>query len=104
MAAAADDPPPPATDLAEFLVRAGMPFRDAHAVVGDLVRRSLDDGDDAGRPGRRRPRLGPDAAALLEPGVAVTMRTTRGGGGPAAFAVQREAFATPAGARTDARR
>ncbi len=31
-----------ATDLAEWLVRAGMPFRDAHAVVGALVRRHLD--------------------------------------------------------------
>ena len=27
-----------ATDVADYLVRAGMPFREAHAVVGDLVR------------------------------------------------------------------
>ena len=33
-----------ATDLAEYLVERGMPFREAHAVVGALVRRSLDDG------------------------------------------------------------
>ena len=93
MAAAADDPAAAATDLAEFLVRGGMPFRDAHAVVGDLVRRSIDDGEALATLVAAEPRLGPDAAALLEPGVAVTMRTTRGAGGPAALPLQREAFA-----------
>ena len=93
MAAAADDPAAGATDLAEFLVRAGTPFREAHAIVGDLVRRSIDDGEDLAELVAAEPRLGPDAAALLEPGVAVTMRTTRGGGGPAALPLQREAFA-----------
>ena len=44
MRAAADSPYAAATDLAEFLVRAGVPFRDAHAIVGALVRESLDDG------------------------------------------------------------
>jgi hypothetical protein len=55
-----------------------MPFRDAHAVVGGLVRESLD-----GRGGPSpswwpptRRWLGPEAAALLAPGVAVTRRTT----------------------------
>ncbi|MFZ2547608.1 MAG: argininosuccinate lyase, partial [Candidatus Microthrix subdominans] len=41
MAAAADSPGAVATDLAELLVESGMPFREAHAVVGALVRRSL---------------------------------------------------------------
>ena len=41
MAAAADDQTALATDLAEILVQSGMPFRDAHAVVGALVRESL---------------------------------------------------------------
>jgi len=27
-----------ATDLAEYLVRKGLPFRDAHRVTGELVR------------------------------------------------------------------
>lgn len=31
-----------ATDLADHLVRAGVPFRDAHAVVGSAVRRAID--------------------------------------------------------------
>jgi argininosuccinate lyase len=92
MAAAADDRAAGATDLAEFLVRRGTPFREAHAVVGDLVRRSLDDGEDLAALVAAEPRLGPEAAALLAPGVAVTRRTTPGGGGPAGFAAQREAF------------
>jgi argininosuccinate lyase len=37
MAQAAADPMLLATDLAEFLVRAGVPFRDAHEVVGSIV-------------------------------------------------------------------
>ena len=36
--------------------------------------------------------LGPDAAALLEPGVAVTRRTTPGGGGPEPVARQLDRF------------
>jgi argininosuccinate lyase len=93
MAAAADDPAAAATDLAEFLVRAGTPFRDAHAIVGDLVRRSIDDGEALADLVAAAPELGPEAAKLLEPGVAVTMRTTRGGGGPGPLPQQREAFA-----------
>lgn len=87
---AADAPTMAATDLAEFLVRAGVPFRDAHAVVGALVRRSL-----AGEGAlvdlvAAEPSLGPEAAALVAPGVGVTMRTTRGGAGPEAVGRQRE--------------
>ena len=44
MAAAADAESMAATDLAEYLVRQGTPFRDAHAIVGALVRRHVDDG------------------------------------------------------------
>jgi len=33
-----------ATDLAEYLVRKGMPFRQAHRVVGELVKRCLREG------------------------------------------------------------
>ena len=93
MAAAADDPAAAATDLAELLVRTGMPFREAHALVGDLVRRSIDDGVDLAELVAAQPDLGADAAALLEPGVSVTRRTSRGGGGPAPYSLQRDAFA-----------
>ncbi len=92
MAAQAASPFAAATDLAEWLVARGLPFRDAHAVVGEKVRRAL-----AGEGSLRElvaadPQLGAEAAALLEPGVSVTRRTTRGGGSPAAVADQIERF------------
>ena len=92
MAAQAASPYAAATDLAEWLVARGLPFRDAHAVVGEKVRRAL-----AGEGSLRElvaadPQLGAEAAALLEPGVSVTCRTTRGGGSPAAVADQIERF------------
>jgi argininosuccinate lyase len=33
-----------ATDIADLLVRRGIPFREAHAIVGSLVRTALSDG------------------------------------------------------------
>jgi argininosuccinate lyase len=93
MRAAADSETTGATDLAEWLVVRGTPFREAHAIVGELVRRHLAEG----RPLRdlvaADERLGPDAAALLAPGVAVTRRTSPGGGGPVPVAAQVERFA-----------
>jgi argininosuccinate lyase len=41
MEAAAADPNLLATDLAEYLVKKGMPFRDAHEAVGELVARAI---------------------------------------------------------------
>ena len=96
MAAAADAPGAAATDLAEFLVRAGTPFRDAHAIVGGLVRDALAGRRVAGRSGRGPPDLGPEAAALLRPGVPVTQRTTPGGAGPGPVADQLEPVPRPA--------
>ena len=92
MRAAADSPTTAATDLAEFLVRAGMPFRDAHAVVGGLVRESLDGGAALADLVVAHPALGPDALALLAPGAAAANRTTPGGAGPGPVARQRERF------------
>jgi argininosuccinate lyase len=42
MAAAASDEFPAATDLADMLVRRGVPFREAHGIVAGLVRYALD--------------------------------------------------------------
>ena len=53
MAAAADSETTAATDLAEWLVVRGTPFREAHAVVGELVRNHLSSGHRAARAGRR---------------------------------------------------
>ena len=92
MAAQAVSPYAAATDLAEWLVARGMPFRDAHAVVGEKVRRALAGEGSLGELVAADPQLGDEAAALLEPGVSVTRRTTRGGGSPAAVADQIERF------------
>lgn len=43
-AAAASDPALLATDLADYVVRKGVPFREAHEVVGKLVAMALDKG------------------------------------------------------------
>lgn len=93
MATAADTPAAAATDLAEWLVARGTPFRDAHAVVGDLVRRSLAGEGVLADLVAADERLGAEAAALIAPGVPVTRRTTRGSGGPSAVAAQRQRFA-----------
>jgi argininosuccinate lyase len=88
MAAAADSETTGATDLAEWLVGRGVPFREAHGVVGELVRRHLATGVPLSELVAADARLGPDAAALLAPGVAVTRRTSPGGGGPVPVATQ----------------
>jgi argininosuccinate lyase len=43
MAAAAADEMAAATDVADLLVRRGLPFREAHGVVGSLVRHAVDE-------------------------------------------------------------
>ncbi len=92
MAAAADSPGAVATDLAELLVESGMPFREAHAVVGALVRRSMTEGVSLADLVRAEPRLGPDAVVLFEPGASVANRTTPGGAGHAPVAAQLSAL------------
>jgi argininosuccinate lyase len=93
MQAAADSPAGAAVDLAEWLVIRGMPFRQAHGVVGGLVRDSIERRVPLGELVAAHPALGQEAVALLEPGVAVTRRTTPGGAGPVAVAVQLKRFA-----------
>jgi argininosuccinate lyase len=82
MQAAADAASSAATDLAELLVRRGVPFRDAHQAVGALVRQAAERGLALEELVMTDPRLGSDALALLEPGEAVRRRTTPGGAGP----------------------
>jgi argininosuccinate lyase len=92
MQAAADVPAAAATDLAEYLVVGGMPFREAHALVGSLVRQSMEPGPSLAALVAAHPALGDNGVALLAPGVSVTRRTTPGGAGPAAVAVQLQRF------------
>jgi argininosuccinate lyase len=94
MRQAADAPGAAATDLAEYLVTTGVPFREAHAIVGSLVRESLAQGTALAALVANHDALGSDAVALLAPGVAVQRRTTPGGAGPEPFGRQLEQFRT----------
>jgi len=93
MRAAAQDPALGATDLAEELVRGGLPFREAHEIVGRLVRRAEDMGVNLRALGAEDlaavdPRLTPAVLRALDPAAAVAARTIVGG--PAPEAVRRE--------------
>lgn len=90
MQRAADAPAAVATDVAEWLVARGMPFRQAHAKVGELVSRSLSSGTPLVDLVRADSELGPDAAALFAPGVAVQRRSSHGAAGPQAAVAQRD--------------
>jgi argininosuccinate lyase len=92
MQAAADGTHLAATDLAELLVEGGTPFRDAHALVGALVRDAIARKVPLVELVAAHPALGEEAVTLLEPGVAVTRRSTPGGAGPAPVAAQLHDF------------
>lgn len=83
MAVAADSPFAAATDLAEILVRYGRPFRQAHEVVGSLVKASLDRQISLAELALAHPAFGEhteELEALFFPGAVVARRTTPGGG------------------------
>ncbi len=92
MAAAADDPLAAATDLAELLVLNGTPFREAHAVVGSLVRRALTGEAPFAELVAADGRFAERGASLLAPGASVANRRSPGSGGPDAVQVQRARF------------
>ena len=76
-----------ATDCADYLVRQGLPFRDAHRVVGQLVSRCLAEGkalNDLTLEEFRQysPAFGEDIYTALEPETCVTLRNIPGGPAP----------------------
>ena len=71
-----------ATDLAEALVRSGVPFRQAHAIVGALVRRSIAGEGSLADLSRSEPNLADSDADLFAAGAAVRNRTSPGGASP----------------------
>jgi argininosuccinate lyase len=101
MKAAADHPGASATDLAEWLVERGMPFRRAHGIVGSLVRDSVERGVPLSDLVSAHPDLGDEAVELLGPGTAVTRRQTAGGAGLAVLGDQMQRFRTRLAADTD---
>jgi argininosuccinate lyase len=87
-----------AIDLAEWLVAQGKPFREAHGLVGSLVRESLDRGVPLGELVEAHPEFGEPALELLDAAAALRRRTTPGGTGPDAVAIQLERFRRRLGA------
>ncbi|MBV9948451.1 MAG: argininosuccinate lyase [Myxococcales bacterium] len=78
-----------ATDLAEALVRRGVPFREAYKAVGRLVAQAVEQGLPlrAIEPAKARaihPALDADALRALEPSQAVAAKESVGGTGPRA--------------------
>jgi argininosuccinate lyase len=96
LAAAAADEMVAATDVADLLVRKGMPFREAHAVVGGLVRSALDRGASLSElePDELRAHselLDDDYYTLLSAGGWLESKRSAGGTGSAPLAAQIEA-------------
>jgi len=84
MAAAARDGLMNATDLADYLVSKGMPFRSAHGVVGAIVRLCLDRGrriEELPLKELRKfsPKIEKDVYSYLTPQAAVERRRSAGG-------------------------
>ena len=76
-----------ATDVAEWLVRAGIPFRDAHEIAGACVRRCEELGIDLPELGDDdlaaiSPHLHPDVRVVLSVEGSVASRDGRGGTAP----------------------
>ncbi len=82
-----------ATDLADYLVKNGLSFRDAHHVVGNLIaycrkeEKRLRELDPDTR-GRFHPALAGEISFLLDPAQVVEARRSRGGTAPSAVREQ----------------
>ena len=73
-----------ATDLADYLVRQGLPFREAHEVVGKVVRKLVDEGREMedltlAELKSLYPNAGPEALECLKPEYSVNSRDHIGG-------------------------
>jgi argininosuccinate lyase len=84
-----------ATDLADYLVRKGLPFRDAHDIVGRIVRFALDAGADLDALAvedlrRFSPLIDTDVKAAITVDASLRARAVTGGTAPEAV---REALA-----------
>ncbi len=95
LALAVDDDYLCATDLADYLVRRGVPFRDSHHIVGKMIGHCRAGGirlRELGSDGRStfHPALGEDISALLDPARVVEARVSRGGTAPLAVKKQLE--------------
>jgi argininosuccinate lyase len=84
LAAAATDEFLAATDLADLLVRRGIPFREAHGIVAGLVRRALDEGRELSsfepaELAEHSPELDDEYYEVLSQGAWLESKTSEGG-------------------------
>jgi argininosuccinate lyase len=86
MAQAAEDPRLLATDLAEYLVQKGVPFREAHETVSGIY--AANPKVDAQALKAAHPKFEDDIAPLLDVRRAVDRRSTPGGPAPKALIAQ----------------
>jgi argininosuccinate lyase len=93
LADAAADEMVAATDIADLLVRKGMPFREAHGVVGGLVRSAIESGRTLSELSREElashsELLGADYYAVLGEGASLDSKISAGGTASARLAEQ----------------
>jgi argininosuccinate lyase len=93
MRRAASDPALQATDVAEHLVANGVPFREAHTIVGELVAQTLAAGRtladlDLDEWHAASDRFTPNVGRLFDPDAALRRRDVPGGPGPQSIARQ----------------
>jgi argininosuccinate lyase len=84
-----------ATDLADYLARKGLPFRQCHEITGRIVRDCLERGralEDLSLPELQAfsPEFGPDVLAALSPRAVMAARRSAGGTAPEAVRAQLE--------------
>ncbi len=85
--AAACDPFLAATDVADYLVERGVPFREAHRLTGGLVRHCLERGQSLAEVSpeelkRLSPAFDEEYSTLHEPAVQLARKRSRGGSAP----------------------
>ncbi len=85
-----------ATDLSDYLVRVGVPFREAHAIVGRVVARATESGLTLSQFPLRElreisPQFGADVASVFDMDASLARRNAPGGTAPVAVAAQIEA-------------
>jgi argininosuccinate lyase len=93
MRAAAADPALVATDIAEYLVQQGVPFRQAHGIVGSAVRQTIAQGRSLADLELSEwralcDRCGPEIRSLFDQGALLERRDVPGGPGPRSVADQ----------------
>jgi argininosuccinate lyase len=97
LCASAQDPALVATELADYLVASGVPFRDAHEVVGRVLRAAEQEGKSIrempiARLQEFSPAFGRDLGTVLSVESALARRAVAGGTAPAAVRAALETF------------